>query len=241
MIQSSSVDVADPPTTSFAPSSGILRRKGSSPSSLGLQRRRITPSSTTDATSAPVTDHPTSPPSSIVGQRKRSILKHDSFDEASSVSNRLRGVLKKDSSYDDPLRPILKNNADPHESAPPRTAPTHSSSSSEDIAVRSNQFNDVVIDPIPGQGRKDSTATTSATTATTSLSVAKVKDREEHVTSVNISSDDKNLANKLEQITVEAEYLKKSRMQKREEEEEAASAVKAELSDNSGNRASGPG
>ena len=75
----------------------------------------------------------------IVQQRKRSILKHESFDvedlanaEGGNGSgggimgqSRLKGVLKKDSSYDDGLKPILKNySADEDAAGPWRRSPT---------------------------------------------------------------------------------------------------------------------
>ena len=90
--------------------------------------------------------------------RKRSILKHDleAAEDTKELDNRpRRGVLKKDSSYDDTLKPILKNtslsvdpvlsNAQIHDSA--------SSTSSEDlenlIDGNNRGFVDVVIDPMP--------------------------------------------------------------------------------------------
>jgi len=75
-----------------------------------------------------------------------SILKTDSLDDPASKSSEgpARGVLKKDPSYERSV------------SNPPLHR-RHSSSSSNDDVARS--FTDVVIDPIPGQGRKSAPET----------------------------------------------------------------------------------
>ena len=143
--------------TSDEPSS-ILKRKGSMNSSKGT----ASPNGSFDMEPASASGGSSGRP------RKRSILKHDLPDEDTSVMivdevKPRRGVLKKDSSYDDGLRPILKN---PEDYVPPvveaAAAATSSnyimnesvsSTSSEDLENLLDQNNrgfvDVVIDPVP--------------------------------------------------------------------------------------------
>jgi hypothetical protein len=196
---------------------GILKRKGS--------YRSQRDSSESDAIL---------PTAALPHPRKRSILKHDSFE----TPERLRGVLKKDSSYDEALRPILKNLESGAEdttavavsttSTTLKAATTPSSSSSEDLSPGSGApFSDVVIDPIPG-AKKDVLAASSSMQQQQQLSSSSsarkhsLKDRHPVVLpyNVSISSDDRNLANKLEQLALEAEaILLKQRLHKKEDEE----------------------
>ena len=91
--------------------------------------------------------------------RKRSILKHDleAAEDTKDLEHRpRRGVLKKDSSYDDTLKPILKNTSlsvDPVLSQKNQIHESASSTSSEDlenlIDGNNRGFVDVVIDPLP--------------------------------------------------------------------------------------------
>lgn len=187
--------------------------------------------------------------------RKRSILKYDSFDTSalpSSTTNSqggansdggIKGVLKKDSSYDETLKPILKNfdeESNPQQSQPsvinsnpgqgngganPAAVRTSSlsSSSSEDLAKNSGHFSDVVIDPIPSSvGTKKSEVTEPFHFASNSLQTSEIKNFASMqrdlepvipVSSVKLSSDDRNLANKLEQLAVEADNIKKMKSQ----------------------------
>lgn len=144
---------------------------------------------------------------------KRSILKHESFDADSN--GRLRGVLKKDSSYDETLRPILKN---PEVEAVISKPPSPSSSSNEDVSsALKTHFNDVVIDPIPGVKKPIVEQVQFQSQRRSSF-----KNREPVIppSSVNISSDDRDLAEKLDKISQEAEAIKLQQLQQQQEEEE---------------------
>jgi hypothetical protein len=109
--------------------------------------------------------------------RKRSILKYDSFEVADDTlvfmnedHRPRRGVLKKDSSYDETLRPILKNTGSDYESAVAsmrlskvcQMNESVSSTSSEDLESLLDQNNrgfvDVVIDPVPKSVEQSSTS-----------------------------------------------------------------------------------
>ena len=145
---------------------GILRRKGSA------TRRDLT--DVFAEKTAAASSSASGVASNHQHQRKRSILKHDSFEVstvasvaaaapsemaavAPSVSGgtRLRGVLKKDSSYDEGLKPILKHSEGESEqqlsiASVPAPSSTTSSSSSSSEDLRRRPFSDVIIDPIPG-------------------------------------------------------------------------------------------
>ncbi len=257
MMHSSSIDVMEPSASSsaspFVSGGGILKRKGSSPSSQSLMHRRF--SNNKEAGGDLETSAVSSPPM----VRKRSILKHESsVDEgapSSTSSQRLKGVLKKDSSYDEGsssgIRPILKNAEDlVVEITETTTIPKGdvvstakgtgeaSSSSNEDIA-KSNQFEDVVIDPIPGASRVADDSPPSEL----NKSKPALRDREPLIppSSVQISSDDRDLALKLEQIANEADNLKKRKMQaEKEKEKEEALSVEEPSGKNDADQAMPP-
>ena len=227
-------------TTAMIPSSvdettipgGILKRKGSSSRKdfSDFLVEKDTATSQTSSTSAAATTSSVSPTVPVYPQRKRSILKHDSF-EASEIS-RLKGVLKKDSSYDDGLKPILKNNEHGVEDVVVAAAIAnqdlnHSSSSSEDIS-KNAPFSDVIIDPIPKalsiDEDEDSAAfkeSKVASVTTTPVRKPSLKDRQPVIppSSVKISAEDRNLANKLEQLAEEAESIRKRQLLEMEESE----------------------
>ena len=87
---------------------------------------------------------------------KKSILKNDSVDELTSLTSSRdsaaattgRSVLKKDSSYDSPR---AASSPPPPPTSSACRGRSNSNSSCDDIG---RSFSDVVIDPIPGQGRK---------------------------------------------------------------------------------------
>jgi len=205
----------------------------------------------------------------VVGapQRKRSILKYESLENEDATTSmtesvgesRLRGVLKKDSSYDEGLKPILKN-VDTSEDfptvttggvttisppPPPSSTSTSStsspSSSSEDLAKvcggrsRRRAFSDVIIDPIPAsllnrgedanEGSRDCEEQQKAGTSPREIfspsqsrypsRKASLKDRQPVIPpeSVKISSDDRDLVEKLQRLTQEAEAIKLRQME----------------------------
>ena len=158
-------------------------------------------------------------PSSRV--RKRSILKHD-FIEASEATEAdqewqrpRRGVLKKDSSYDDTLKPILKNPSEPqmhHKSQILEGGGAASSTSSEDlenlIDGNNRGFVDVVIDPVP-KSVKDSSEDESEIQHEVKIPSPRKSSLGPRLpvippSSVKITSDG-NLAGKLEALTGQAE------------------------------------
>ncbi len=226
-----------------------LRRKGSA------TRRDFSDFFVDKAQSSSGSGTVTSTANLMLGQRKRSILKHDSFDSSSASASaasapsgpdssvqghqgRLRGVLKKDSSYDEGLKPILKNVDDSSEIpvgtplAPAPPSSSSASSSSEDIAAN-RPFSDVIIDPIPG--RRSSEAAAAAALAEDPLPAppppvpsttphhsrkASLKDRQPVIppSSVKISSDDRDLADKLQRLALEAEAIRMRQDREREQQ-----------------------
>ena len=149
----------------------------------------------------------------------------------------MKGVLKKDSSYDETLKPILKNPDDASvlsvEMAAAngaksvlRTSSTSSSSSVDDVVNKKNAFSDVVIDPEPNFVG-ESNVIHAATSGSRKASLKNTANNREPVippSSIKISSGDPNLARKLEQVSIEAEAIKKQR----EAEAIKAEAVKKE-------------
>ena len=92
-----------------------------------------------------------------------SCLETENTSAVASQQTKRRGVLKKDSSYDDTLKPILKNNGHETISILPQNTKLNdsvSSTSSEDLEnlIDNNNrgFVDVVIDPIPQAPNADS-------------------------------------------------------------------------------------
>lgn len=259
--KSRALDEAPPPAPT---SGGILRRKGSA------TRRDLADFFAEKANR----DAPNPSAGGAIGQRKRSILKYDSFDstadagasQAAAVgssgsvagggSGRLRGVLKKDSSYDEGLRPILKHSDETGKAEttaaaasssvspvipvpPPPESASSASSSSEDISKTNRAFSDVVIDPIPGSGRRSSEAvdlpasvgaaapTPSPCTSSHHSRKASLKERQPMIppSSVKISSDDRDLAEKLQQLASEADAI---RLRQEEEERRKREAAESE-------------
>ena len=169
------------------------------------------------------------PQSSPINQvRKRSILKHgDSFDSSQlhhfngHSENRLKGVLKKDSSYDETLKPILKNQPldQPILPSEPTVSSPSSTSSSEDL--KNTPFSDVVIDPIPGSKSPIPSSSTPVRKASLKRDrKPSLKDRQPVIppSSVKLSSDDRDLADKLEKLAVEAENIKKKQLMMNKDE-----------------------
>ncbi len=233
------------------PGVGILHCKGSV-----ARREHIADFFSEAASSSSTSANTPSISNSILGQRKRSILKHESFDafsvssEVSGAGSHLRGVLKKDSSYDEGLKPILKNAEEQSKSSTavavatstlpvPSSTSSASSSSSEDIAAN-RPFSDVIIDPIPGSsGRHFSEdfleqqqhqqdqhhfalhpLSASATTHHSRKASLKA-DRQPVIppSSVKISSDDPELADKLQRLAMEADTIRMKQDRERKEQQ----------------------
>ncbi len=242
------------PLHSEDPTLSIVRRKGSTPRSreyteFFTEKMREGSSNTANISStANVSVH-----SSSVMMRKRSILKNDSFEVTASGTTaseqssaaaaphvvRLKGVLKKDSSYDETLRPILKNaddvTAEAAAAAAVPSSPSTASNSEEDLSLGDNApFSDVVIDPIPDAFRaKDDDEDSDELEQRLRRESESVQSRKQSLkdrlqtviepSSVKISSDDPHLANKLEQIALEADAIKQ-RQQLEEREKKAKEA-----------------
>ena len=172
-----------------------------------------------------------------------SVINHSAHPHTTSISSRLRGVLKKDSSYDEGLRPILKYQDD-HAVATSEVkrelvlkAPsTPSSSSAEDLSKNNPQsFCGVVIDPVPhvqniqveeecsDEGLKFASVSNedefeprrSSTGSSRKASLIKERSSLIPPSSIKLSSDDRDLAAKLEKVAVKAEEIRRKQEMER--------------------------
>jgi len=165
--------------------SGILRNVASGHSSGILNVKENILGSSFKSEPTPVTSELKTP--------KKSILKKDSVDDKIISDHQARGVLKKDTSYEGSLS---RNGSI-------GSKLSSSSSSNEDLA---QTFSDVIIDPVPGLGRRSAPETP----------IKRVFSRTDrpglvHQGSVKISADG-NLASKLAHLAGQADNFKQQQM-----------------------------